>query len=405
MAIFEYKAFSADGKNKKGLIEADSAKTARAKLKKQRLMVTSMSERSAAKRSGGQGLPFVGGRIGQGDISVMVRQLASLIRANIPLVEALTALRDQTDKEKLKVVLDKVRNDVNEGTALAKAMLAHPKVFDNISINMIEAGESSGTLGDVLIRLADLKEAQMRLRGKITSGMMYPALMMLVAVGMVIAIFTFVIPKLTQVFESIDKELPFTTLMLIWISEQLINNWPLVLAVAIGGGFLFLRYINSKSGKPKWHRFLLSAPVLGSLNRMIAVSRFANTMSTLLASGVPILTAMNIARNIVGNVHIAAAISEARENITEGQSIADPLKRSGEFPPMVIHMISIGEKTGELPDMLGNVSRTYEEQVNTKIEGLVSLLEPLMIIVMGGVVAFIVFSIFMPLLEISNVQV
>ncbi len=407
--IFDYKAVSLDGKSQKGLIEADSSKTARQKLKKQGLMVTEIREKNAAPKAGPAGSKntggsMFGGRASVKDVAMMTRQLASLVKANIPLVEALTALTEQTEKPLLKVTLAQVRQDVNEGLSLAKAFAKHPKVFDNIFINMIEAGESSGTLTLVMMRLADLKEAQMRLRSKVISGMMYPSLMMGVAVILLVAIFTFVIPQLTKVFESMNKPMPATTKFLILVSDTLTSYWYLFLGGTIFGIWSFLRWSASEKGRPKWDAIKLKLPVFGILIRMIAVTRFASTMATLLGSGVPIITAMNISKNLVGSAPIAQAIANARENITEGQSIAEPLKKSGEFPPLVIHMISIGEKTGELPNMLQNVAETYEEQVNTRIEGMTALLEPLMIVGMGGVVGFIVFSIFVPLLEISNIS-
>lgn len=334
----------------------------------------------------------------------MTRQLASLVKANIPLVEALNALVDQTENEKLKVILAKVRQDVNEGASLAKATGQHPKVFDNIFVNMIEAGESSGTLSLVLLRLADLKEAQMRLRSKVVSAATYPALMMGVAGFLMIAIFTFVLPKLAKVFDSMNKPMPTTTKFLMAVSD-LIVNWWFLMAFAAGISFVIFRnYINSEKGRPVWDSFKLKAPILGSLIRMIAVTRFSSTMSTLLGSGVPILTSMTIAKNLIGNVPIEKAVAQARENITEGQSIADPLRKSGEFPPMMIHMIAIGEKTGELPAMLDNVAETYEEQINSKIDTMTGLLEPIMIIGMGLAVGFIVVSVFLPLMEMSNIN-
>jgi general secretion pathway protein F len=403
MPIFEYKALDAGGKSLKGIVEADSAKSARMKLKKQNLMVTEMEEKSVAAQRKSAGFGNIFKRIALKDTSLMARQLASLVKANIPLVDCLTALVDQTDNPKLKVILSQVRQDVNEGSSLAKATAAHPNVFDNTFVNMIDAGESSGTLGLVLVRLADLKEAQMRLRSKIISGMTYPMLMVGVACILIVGIFTFVIPKLTQIFESTNKPLPITTKALIFVSGMLINYWYVFVAAFVFALIVFNRYVATQAGKARWDAFKLKAPVFGNLVRLIAVTRFTRTMATLLGSGVPILTSMTISKNVVGNIPIAKAIAKAQENITEGQSIADPLRKSGEFPPLVIHMIAIGEKTGELPDMLKNVAETYEEQVSTRIEGLASLLEPLMLIAMGGVVGFIVFSIFMPLMELTNI--
>lgn len=402
--MYDFKALNSQGKPQKGMVEAENQKAARTKLKKQGLMVTDISERTVAKQAQSGGLPFIGNRVGARDIALLTRQLASLVKANIPLVEALNALVEQIEVPALKVALSTVRQDVNEGLSLAKALSKHPKIFDNIFINMIEAGESSGTLGLVLLRLADLKEAQMRLRGKLVSAMTYPALMMGVAVILLLGIFTFVIPKLAKVFESMNKPIPTITKVLMVFSDVLLTYWYLFAAAVFVSIWLFRRWSSSPKGAEKWDAIKLKFPIFGPLIRMIAVTRFANTMATLLGSGVPILAAMNIARNLVGNIPIAKAVASARENITEGQSIAEPLRRSGEFPPLVIHMIAIGEKTGELPDMLRNVAETYEDQVNARIEGMTALLEPVMIVGMGGVTGFIVLSIMIPLLDISNIN-
>jgi general secretion pathway protein F len=406
MAIFEYKALDSAGKTVRGIIEADAIKTAKAKLKKNNLFLTDIHEKNAAVKLGSaqqRGGKF-GGRVKQSDVALATRQLASLIKASIPLVDALSALIEQTETERLKVILSTVRADVNEGSSLAKALSKHPKAFTNLFVNMVEAGESSGTLPLVLLRLADFQESQVRLSNKITSALMYPALMMLAAFGLLVGIFVGVIPKIVKIFESMNKPMPLQTRILIAISDFLVNYWWLVL----GGGTLaiiiFQRYISSPKGRRRWDGFLLNLPVIGPLIRMLAVARFSNTLATLLTGGVPILTAMNIVKNIVSNTLIAEAIVQARENVTEGQSIAEPLKRSRQFPPLVIHMIAIGEKTGELPQMLQNVSATYEEQVSVKIEGLTGLLEPAMIIFMGVVVGGIVASVFVPLIELNNIS-
>jgi len=255
-----------------------------------------------------------------------------------------------------------------------------------------------------LLRLAELKEAQMRLRSKIISGMTYPILMMVVAFVLVTALFTFVIPKLTGILVSSKKAIPVSTKIVMAISSVIVNYWYLLVAGAVILAVLFLRFIATDAGRMKWDRFKLHVPLFGGLIRMIAITRFSTTMSTLLSSGVPILNSLNISKNLVGNVCIELAVANARENITEGQSIAEPLKRSGEFPPLAIHMIAIGEKTGELPQMLQTVANTFEEQVNSRIDRMVSLLEPIMIVFMGVVVGFIVLSVFLPMLEISSIR-
>ncbi len=402
--IYDYKALDPGGKTQKGIVEAENQKAARAKLKKQGLMITEIMEKSSQRQQSSGGVPFFGNRVGAQEVSDMTRQLASLVKANIPLVEALSALVDQTENERLKVILSQVRQDVNEGSSLAKATGKHPKIFDTIFVNMIEAGESSGTLSFVLVRLAELKEGQMRLRNKVIGGMTYPILMMVVSFTLMLLIFTFVIPKLMKIFESMNKPIPPLTLYISVMSNSIVSWWYLWISAIALSFWLFRRYINSETGRPKWDAFTLRLPIAGPLVRMVAVTRFSSVMATLLDSGVPILTSMNIAKNLVGNVLIAEAVATAKENITEGQSIADPLRKSGQFPPMMTHMIAIGEKTGELPEMLKSIAETYEEQVNTKIDAMTSLLEPLMIVGMGISVGAVVLSVFMPLVEMMNIN-
>lgn len=412
MALYDYKAYGPGGKSVRGTVDAENVKAARLKLKKQGLSVFEISEKSGTAQasrapvagSAAANPGFFSGKVGIKDISMMTRQLASLVKANIQLVEALSAMVEQSEHPLIKVVLSQVRQDVNEGLSLSKAMSKHPRVFDTIFVNMVEAGEASGTLALILVRLADLKEAQMRLRTKIVSGMTYPALMLFVATVLMIAIFTFVLPQLKTVFESMNKKMPPMTVMLMSTSDIVVTYWYLILGAIVGSILFFLRWKDSAAGRPAWDGMKLKFPIFGSLIRMIGVQRFTSTMATLLGSGVPILNALQISRNLVGNTLLANAISSARENITEGQSIAGPLSKSGQFPPLVIHMISIGEKTGELPAMLENVSQNYEEQVSSRIDGLTSLLEPMMIVGMGGMVGFIVLSVFMPLLDLSNIN-
>lgn len=413
MPLYDYKAYGPGGKPVRGSADAETVKAARLKLKKQGLSVYEISEKNTAggkshssggAAAGAKSSGFFSGKVGIKDVSMMTRQLASLIKANIQLVEALNAMVEQSEHPLIKVVLSQIRQDVNEGLSLSKAMSKHPRVFDNIFVNMVEAGEASGTLSLILLRLADLKEAQMRLRTKIVSGMTYPLLMLFVASVLMIAIFTFVLPQLKTVFESMNKKMPPMTVFLMSASDILVAYWYLILGALVFGFLFFIKWKNSAAGRPAWDGMKLRIPIFGPLIRMIGVQRFTSTMATLLGSGVPILNALTISRNLVGNTLLANAIASARENITEGQSIAGPLSKSGQFPPLVIHMISIGEKTGELPAMLQNVSENYEEQVSSRIDGLTSLLEPLMIVGMGGMVGFIVLSVFMPLLDLSNIN-
>jgi general secretion pathway protein F len=346
---------------------------------------------------------WVLGRVSAQDLAIATRQLAVLVDAGIPLVDALTALVEQVDKEKLKRVLGDVKQRVNEGASLADALAQHPRVFQDLYVNMIRAGEHSGALEVVLVRLADFTESQARLRSKIMGTMAYPIAMMGIGSVVLGVLFTVVIPKLIKLFEDTKATLPWMTRALIGFTDLVTGYWWAILAVAAAAVWGFLRWKRTPGGKARWHRFVLTVPVFGRLVRIIAIGRFARTLSTLLKSGVPLLTAMDIVKNIVGNVRLAEVIEQARDAIREGESIAAPLKRSGEFPPLVHHMVAVGERSGALEEMLANVANAYEGQVETTVGALTSLLEPLMIVAMGGVVAFIVFSVLMPILQINSI--
>jgi general secretion pathway protein F len=345
---------------------------------------------------------WVGGRVKADDVAVATRQLAVLVNAGIPLVDALTALVEQVDHERLKRVLSAVKQRVNEGSSLADALAQHPKAFSTLYVNMIRAGESSGALDVVLFRLADFTESQARLRSKVLGTLTYPAAMLVIGSVIMGILFTVVIPKITKVFEDTKVVLPWTTRFLIGFSTFVHDWWWAIGLLQIAAIYAFLRWRKTPAGRARWDIWVLDAPIFGPLVRQVAVARFSRTLATLLKSGVPLLTSMDIVRNIVGNTRLAAVIEEARESIKEGESIAAPLKRSGEFPPLVYHMVAIGEKSGELEAMLGNVANAYDSQVETKIAALTSLLEPVMIVVMGVAVAFIVFSILMPILQINT---
>ncbi|MFN7133568.1 MAG: type II secretion system inner membrane protein GspF, partial [Myxococcales bacterium] len=346
---------------------------------------------------------LVSQRVSATDLAIMTRQLATLLGAGVALVEALTALQDQVDHEKLKMVVSQIKQRVNEGSQLADAMSQHPKVFSTLYVNMIRAGESSGALDIVLVRLADFTENQARLKQKVTGTLAYPAIMLLVSVVIVGILMTVVVPKVTKIFEDNKVTLPIMTRILIAVSNFMSEYWYLVVAGLIAAIVGFFKWKASKAGKPKWDRMVLKAPVFGSLVRMIAIARFSRTLSTLLKSSVPLLAAMDIVRNIVDNSVLADVIEKARDSIREGESIAAPLKRSGEFPPLVYHMIAIGERSGQLEDMLVNVATAYEGQVEVRVSAMTTLLEPIMIVFLGGVVGFIVFSILTPILQINSV--
>lgn len=472
MAVFEYRGLNAaSGKQVTGVRDADNIRVLRAMLKRDGVLLTSAHESDKAEASQRRKID-IGAffrRVTVADVAMMTRQLATLVSAGIPLVESVTALTDQVEKIELKRVLTQVRDRLNEGISLAKALETNTKVFPPLYVNMVAAGEASGTLETVLERLADFMEGQARLRGKVSAALAYPILMLVIGSALISVMMVVVVPKVTSIFASLDRALPWYTALLITVSNVLSSAQmggfvltvglsvalrkyvqarnveppkgappgpkprpvgPMV-GMGIAGGALalgftvvesfldygegivlgavagyllarLLRYIATPEGRVRYAHFILSMPIFGSLFRMLAVARFARTLATLLQSGVPLLKAMIIVRNVLGNAKLEKVIEEATGSIREGESIAAPLKRSGDFPPIVTHMIAVGEKSGQLEQMLENVARAYDTQVDTRVQALTSLLEPLMIVVMGGAVGFIAFSILMPLIQMND---
>jgi general secretion pathway protein F len=294
------------------------------------------------------------------------------------------------------------RNQVNEGSTLQKAIAKYPKVFDNIFVSMVGAGEMSGSLDTILLRLAEFSEARTELKSRVQGALMYPVITIVLMIAIMMAMFVYVLPTITNVLIDLGVEIPWYTQLVIATSGFMVNYWLLILGAIAAATFAFFSWKASAGGRPVWDAILLKLPVVGKLSRMIAVSRFTRTLSTLLSGGVPMLNAMDIVRNVVDNEVLARAVDGARENIREGESIAGPLKKSEEFPPIVIHMVSIGEKTGELEKMLNQVAETYDFQVKNQIDGLTSLLTPIMLVLMGGVIGFIVISVLVPMMDMMN---
>ncbi len=464
MAVFEYRGILAtSGKHVRGVRDADNGRTLRAVLKREGIRLTSAREEKRA-RSGSrqaQGGTSLFRRVSMADVSMMTRQLATLVAAGIPLVEAVGALIEQMDKLELKRVLTQIVDRLNEGSSLASALESHPQVFSKLYVSMVAAGEASGTLEAVLERLADFLESQSKLRGKVGAALAYPALMMVIGTGLITVMMVVVVPKVTAIFDSLDQALPWYTQALIGTSHFIASSTMLgfvlsactftftrsalrdykeserskqrifasvalaaggllVLsafavdsfgqyAIGIAGGVVvglgvawLMAWLATTEGRISKDTFLLRLPIVGALVRMLAVSRFARTLATLLRSGVPLLKAMEIVKNVLDNAKLEKVIETAAGSIREGESIAGPLKRSGDFPPIVTHMIAVGERSGQLEQMLENVARAYDSQVETRVQALTSLLEPLMIVVMGGGVGFIAFAILMPLIQMNE---
>ncbi len=427
MPVFQYKGFDSKGKPVNGIKDADSPRNLRMNLRREGVLITEVKESATPKGGGSSGAtgPVANEAFGtallsllsprrinawlatRGDanpqmIAIITRQLASMLRAGVQLAEGLTALIDQAERPGLKRVLSDLKVQVNEGVSLSGALARHPAFFSDLYINLVAAGEAAGNLEGVLFRLAAFLEAQNRLRGKVVSALAYPIIMTVIGAGILAMLMTTVVPKVTAIFADTGKALPLNTQILIFVSDVVTNYSWLVAIVVAAIVVLFQRWLRTPAGRFKWDRFVLRLPIFGDLARKLAVSRFAKTLATMLASGVQLLRAMEIVKNVLGNSVLTKVVEEARESIREGESIAQPLRRSGEFPVIVCHMIAVGERSGQLEQMLENVASDYDLEVDMQIGRLTTLLEPMMILGMGGSVGFAVFSILSPIMQMSE---
>jgi general secretion pathway protein F len=406
MPVYEYIALDAGGRRRTGIVDAGSIAAARQRLRETDVFPVEIAETAGRKQEEKAvrgGAIHLFRKVGHQELAVMTRQLATLIGAGLPLVPSLSALVAQIRHPVLRTTLARIKDEVNEGNSLTQSMSHFPDVFPPFYINMVRAGEASGTINFVLERLADFNEGQQALRMKIRSALAYPLFMFFIGSGVLFFLVTFVVPNITNIFREMHQTLPGITVFLLVVSGFLKTFWwiiALILLVAVVG----LRYAIRKTerGNYLWDRLKLKAPLFGGLNRKIAVARFSRTLGTLLQSGVPLLTALEIARNVVNNVVIADEIRRAAKEVEEGQSLSAPLSRNGFFPPIAVEMISVGEHSGNMEAMLFRVADAYEKEVEGNILLVTSLLEPAMILVMGVVVGFIVISVLLPIFEMNQ---
>jgi general secretion pathway protein F len=402
--VYEYRALNASGRNIKGIVDADSSRAARLKLRRSGIYPIELHEEADAQgeKRDFDVLRFLR-RIKLQEVAIMVRQLSTLLSAGLPLVESLTAVIEQVPNPALKKIGTQVRERVNEGSSLADAFAQHPRIFSPLFVNMTRAGERSGALEIVLERLADFTEKQVAFRHKISAAMVYPILMTFVGIGVLGFLLGYVIPTVTQIFEDFKQSLPLPTLILMTVSDGLRRFWwagVVVVALMLLG---IDRYSRTEGGRLVLDRIKLKAPVFGALALKIAIARFTRTLAILLKSGVPVLTSMDIVKNVVSNRVLMQVIEDARDNIREGQDIAPPLRHSQLFPPLATHMIAVGEKSGKLEDMLLRVADTFETDVETTVQDLTALIEPLMILFMGSIIGFIALSILLPIFQINQI--
>lgn len=420
MPVFNYKGVNARGKETKGMMDAENASTLKSLLKRDGVYLTEYRETSkrgrsaTVKKGSGKADQYGGlmgkeasfkdffGRVKTNHIQEATQHLSTLYSGGIPIVESLESVIDQIEHEQLKGILANVRRSIMEGANFADALAQFPKVFPRLYINMVRAGESSGTLEVVLKRLADLLQSQVQMRSKVTAALTYPIVMIFVGLGVVVLLMVAVIPRFEAMFDQMGVALPWTTRLMIASSEFFMNFWWLIFGMMILAFVGFQKWKSTHDGQRSWDRFRLNLPKVGALYREIALARFTRTLGTLLSAGVPLLTALEIVKAIVGNTILEDVIDKAIEEVREGQSLAVPLKRSGEFPPMVCQMIAMGEQSGQLEEMLSNAAQAYEIQVDTKLSTLTALLEPLMILMMGVIVGMLVASVLMPLLDMNK---
>lgn len=403
MAIFEYKAFDSSGTSKSGIVDADSPRDARMKLRADGVHVIDIqaieerSKKSAAVRSG-----LFAPRVDPQQLAIVTRQLATLLTAGISVVEALRALIDQVDSRDFEKVLRDIREKVTQGDTLADAMGYHPRYFNDLFVNMVRAGEASGQLDTILTRLAAYVTRQNRLRNKISAALTYPMVMIVVGVLVVIVLMTFVVPKLTTLFGRVGKSLPGITRALVAISDFFVAYWWLMIVFVILLSMLFKFMRRSEEGRMRFDSLMMKMPVLGDLIRKTAISRFATTMSTLLKSGIPVLESLRIVKAVVQNAVLSKTLGEVHDAILEGSDIATPLQASGVFPPMVGYMIATGEQSGQLEDLLENITSAYDEEIDMATQRLTAVLEPVIIIILAGVVLFVVAAIIIPLMQMGQ---
>ncbi len=403
MPAFKYQARNNLGKVTEGVIEAESEGAAGAALRQKRLEVVSISSVSGLSALWAA-LNKKGGNVTMKDVVVFSRQFSVMVNAGLPILQGLTIVAEQAENPDFRIVMTKVRDDISNGVTLSEAMAKHPKAFNTLYVNMIKAGEQGGILDVILERLSEYMEKAEGVSRKVKSAMMYPVVVMSVAVLVVIFLMVKVVPTFRDVFTSFGAKLPWPTQLIIDTSAFLSSKKAFVLlAAVIGFGFAVSMYKKTKTGAYNMDKLLLQIPVFGVLARKAAVAKFARTLGTLIKSGVPIMDALETVGKTSGNLVVERAVFNARDSVREGKTLTQPLRESKVFPPMVTQMINVGEETGALDQMLNKIADFYESEVDAAVEGLTSIIEPILIVFLGVTIGFIVVAMFMPMFELGNI--
>ena len=409
MPNFKYSAKDSSGKTVSAMLEAPDEKTIVDSLRKQGLIVISVSREkakgaapSAAPKGSTQGAGKGRGGVKLSELVLFTRQLATMIESGIPLVQCLDIMTEQVENKKFKEMLCKVKDQVSAGSAFYEALAKHPNAFSPLFVNMVKAGESSGALDDIMERLAGYLEKTDSLIRKVRSAMVYPLVVSVMAIAITLVLMLNVVPTFKSIFADFGGELPLPTQILIQISDLLIHTFVFWFAGSVIAVFMIRKYLKTPKGRAAFDAFKLKMPVFGSIFRKVAVSKFSRTLATLIRSGVPILSALEIVAKTSGNTVIEEAVGKVRVSIREGETITEPLAKSGVFPPMVVRMISVGEQTGELEKMLTKIADFYDDQVDAAVSGLTSIIEPLVIAFLGVFIGGIVICMFLPIFKLSQ---
>jgi len=395
MAMYAYRGRSG-GTVVSGEIEANDRPTAVTQLRARGVVATSVQERTAKP----VGIKKIGGKVKDKHLAIYTRQFSTMVDAGLPIAQCLSILSEQSDSKVLRDVTGKIAHEVEGGVTLAESFRKYPKVFNDLFTNMLQVGESGGVLDVVLQRLSVYIEKAAKLKGKVKGAMVYPLTIISVAVLVIIFMMIFVIPTFAKMFEGLGAELPLPTAIVMWLSE--FTQKYILVMVGVGAGVIYAikRYYNTEQGSSVIDAFLLKVPVIGMLIRKVAVARFTRTLGTLISSGVPILEGLLITARSAGNRVVEKTVMQARTAVTSGRTLSEPLKGSTVFPPMVVHMINVGENTGALDQMLSKIADFYDDEVDTAVTALTSLLEPIMIVFLGVVVGGLVVAMYLPIFRL-----
>ncbi|HMS15480.1 MAG TPA: type II secretion system F family protein [Planctomycetota bacterium] len=397
MPTFNYTGKDAAGRKISGTIDAASQSEAADTLRRRRV------DNPKVKAAGKSGSILTkGAKPKKGEVELFTRQLSTMVSAGIPLLECLEILQEQAESIAFKAGIKTVIEDIRSGSDLSAALASHPKLFTSIYVSMVRAGEASGQLDEILSRLADYLEATARLKREIKSAMTYPVVSLVLVLGITGFLMLVIVPKFKDIFDGLGVELPGVTQAVMGASMWMKDNVAVMLGIMVASAVAFSFWKRSPAGRRVWDRVVLSMPVFGNLFRKVALSRFSRTFSTMIKSGVPILGSLEIVGETSGNTVIQSAVAKAMDSVRQGETLSEPLSKERVFPPMVVRMIGIGERSGALESLLGKISEFYDQQVEAEVKGLTSLIEPLMIMIMGFVVGGIVLAVFLPIMKLQE---